>query len=60
MLALLGAADPPTLRAWFGGLADGGNVVDDLQQRPWGDYDGQVIDRYGIHWLIGFADDAGS
>lgn len=57
MLALLGTADPPTLRTWFSRLSDGGRVVDELQQRPWGDYDGQVIDRYGLHWLIGFEGD---
>ena len=22
--------------------------------RPWGASDGQVIDRNGLHWLIGF------
>jgi PhnB protein len=54
MLALLGTADPSTLRRWFAGLAEGGRIVDSLQTRPWGDSDGQVIDRYGLHWLIGF------
>jgi PhnB protein len=54
MLALLGTAEPDTMRRWFTALADGGEVVDDLQQRPWGDFDGQVRDRYGLHWLIGF------
>lgn len=54
MLSLLGAAEPATLRAWFAGLARGGRVVDDLQERPWGAWDGQVVDRYGLHWLIGF------
>jgi PhnB protein len=54
MLALLGTADPSTLRTWFSRLSDGGRVVDDLQQRPWDASDGQVIDRYGLHWLIGF------
>ena len=29
-------------------------IVDDLQRRPWGDFDGQVVDQYGLHWLIGF------
>lgn len=58
MLALLGTAPPATLRAWFSRLSDGGRVVDDLQTRPWGASDGQVVDRYGLHWLIGFeADD---
>jgi PhnB protein len=54
MLSLLGTADPATLRGWFTGLADGGRVVDDLQRRAWGASDGQVVDRYGLHWLIGF------
>jgi PhnB protein len=58
MLSLLGTADAATLRRWFARLAKGGEVVDDLQERPWGACDGQVIDRYGLHWLIGFEDDA--
>jgi PhnB protein len=57
MLGLLGTADPATLRTWFSRLSEGGRVVDDLQKRPWGDSDGQVIDRYGLHWLIGFEGD---
>jgi len=57
MLALLGTAGPSTLRIWFSRLSEGGRVVDDLQKRPWGASDGQVIDRYGLHWLIGFEDD---
>jgi PhnB protein len=57
LLALLGTAAPSTLRIWFARLSEGGQVVDDLQMRPWGGSDGQVIDRYGLHWLIGFEDD---
>lgn len=53
-LALLGTAAPDVLRGWFAALAEGGRVVDDLQTRPWGDSDGQVVDRYGVPWLIGF------
>ncbi len=56
MFSLLGVADPSTLRGWFSRLSEGGRVVDDLQSRPWGAFDGQVIDRYGLHWLIGFED----
>jgi PhnB protein len=58
MLSLLGVADPATLTEWFAALADDGQVVDGLQERPWGATDGQVIDRYGLHWLIGFEPDA--
>ena len=43
-------------RGWFDRLADGGTVLDPLAKRPWGDYDGQVRDRYGLRWLIGFQD----
>ena len=57
MLSLLGTARPATLRTWFSRLSDAGRVVDDLQKRPWGDTDGQVVDRYGLHWLIGFEGD---
>jgi PhnB protein len=57
MLSLLGTADAATLRTWFARLGEGGQVVDDLQKRPWGAWDGQVIDRYGLHWLIGFETD---
>ena len=57
MLSLLGTAEPATLRTWFDGLADGGEVLDDLQRRPWGASDGQVVDRFGLRWLIGFEGD---
>jgi len=57
MLSLLGTAAPSTMRQWFTRLSEGGRVVDDLQMRPHGAFDGQVIDRYGLHWLIGFEGD---
>lgn len=60
MLALLGTAEPGTLREWFAQLSDGGRVIDDLQTRPWGASDGQVVDRHGLHWLIGFEGDEAS
>ena len=60
MLSLLGTASPATLRTWFSELSQGGRVVDDLQQRPWGATDGQVVDRFGLHWLIGFEGEEGS
>jgi PhnB protein len=59
MLSLLGTAGPAALRGWFARLSEGGRVVDDLQKRPWGASDGQVIDRYGLHWLIGFEGEEG-
>ena len=60
MLSLLGTASPATLRTWFADLSAGGRVVDDLQKRFWGVSDGQVLDRFGLHWLIGFEGEEGS
>ena len=57
LLALLGTADPDTLRQWFARLSEGGQVVDDLQVRSWGAHDGQVVDQYGLRWLIGYEDE---
>lgn len=54
MLALLGTATPAVLRTWFARLAEEGRIVADLQTQAWGATDGQVVDRYGLHWLIGF------
>ena len=54
MLSLLGTADPATLHEWFDKLAVGGQVMDPLSPKPWGASDGQVIDRHGLHWLIGY------
>ena len=54
MLSLLGTADPATLHDWFDKLAADGQVVDPLTRKPWGASDGQVIDRHGLHWLVGY------
>ena len=54
MMALLGRAEPTTLRTWFAALSEGGEVVDPLQRRPWGASDGQVRDRFDVLWLIGY------
>jgi len=58
MLSLLGTAEPAVLHEWFGRLSDGGTVVDPLAKKPWGASDGQVIDRLGLHWLIGYEPEA--
>jgi len=60
MLSLLGTADPDVLHAWFNKLSSGGRVVDPLAAKPWGASDGQVIDRFGLHWLVGYEHAAGA
>jgi len=57
MFSLLGTAPATTLRQWFISLATEGQVLEELQPRTWGASDGQVIDRFGLHWLIGFEGD---
>jgi PhnB protein len=57
MLSLLGTAEPAVMREWFRGLSVEGRVLQSLEVRPWGDSDGQVVDRFGIHWLVGFEGD---
>lgn len=54
LMSLLGVAEPDTAHAWFVALSDGGEVVSDLQARPWGATDGQVVDRFGVPWLLGY------
>ena len=55
MFSLLGTTSAEELRIWFDALAEGGTIREELQVRPWGASDGQVVDRYGVHWLVGFA-----
>ncbi len=54
LFSLLGASDPATLTRWFEALSVEGTVLDPLQRRPWGDWDGQVRDAVGVTWLIGW------
>lgn len=54
MLSLLGTAEPKVLHEWFDKLSVDGSVLDPLSPKPWGASDGQVIDRHGLHWLVGY------
>ena len=40
------------LRGWFDRLAEGGSIDVPLEKAPWGDWFGQVKDRYGVNWLV--------
>ncbi|GAA2187066.1 VOC family protein [Leucobacter alluvii] len=52
--SLLGAAAPSTLHRWFEALADSGRILLPLERRAWGASDGQLVDQYGVRWLIGY------
>ena len=43
------------IRGYFDALADGGEVGMPLDQAPWGDYFGQLTDKFGVSWLVNIA-----
>ena len=52
--ALLGTAEPAILHEWFDKLCIDGSAIEPLTPKPWGASDGQVTDRHGLRWLIGY------
>jgi PhnB protein len=47
--------DTDELSGYFDKLSDGGTVAMPLEQAPWGDRFGMVIDRFGVQWLVNIA-----
>lgn len=48
----LSGQDIDELRGYFDGLAEGGTVAMPLEKAPWGDYYGQLVDKFGIGWMV--------
>jgi len=48
----LSGDEQDVLTGWFNGLADGGTIDVPLEKAPWGDYFGQVTDKFAITWLV--------
>lgn len=44
-----------TCRDYYAKLSDGGSNVLPLDLAPWGDYYGQLTDRFGIAWMFDFS-----
>lgn len=40
------------LTGWWNALTEGADVQQPLQQAPWGDRFGMLIDRFGVAWLM--------
>lgn len=53
-VALLGTGEPQATHRWFEALAEGGRIIDPLQQRGWNAWDGQLRDEFGVTWLLGY------
>lgn len=47
-----GPEDEETLRGYWEGLAEGGDVVLPLETSPWGDAFGMLTDRFGVQWMV--------
>jgi PhnB protein len=54
----LSGDEADTLRGWFDALAAGGTVNVPLEKAPWGDWFGDVTDRYGVSWMVNIAGSA--
>ena len=52
----LSGDETDTLRAWFDGLAAGGTVNVPLEKAPWGDWFGDLTDRYGVSWMVNISE----
>ena len=44
--------EPDRLRGYFEQLAAGGSITVPLEKQMWGDEFGQLVDRFGIAWMV--------
>lgn len=52
------SGDEGTLRGYWDGLAQGGQVVMPLERQIWGDTYGMLVDEFGVSWMVNIADPA--
>ncbi|SDG07593.1 PhnB protein [Lentzea fradiae] len=46
------SGDDEVLREYFAKLAEGGQVGTPLEKQMWGDEYGDLVDRFGVHWMV--------
>jgi PhnB protein len=46
------SGDDAELRTYFERLAEGGTVTMPLEKQVWGDEFGQLVDRFGVPWMV--------
>jgi PhnB protein len=51
----LSGDDETELRGYWDKLADGGTVTLPLEVAPWGDAFGQLVDKFGVSWMVNIA-----
>ncbi len=47
-----GPEDHEYVASAYEGLAEGGEVTAPFEKAPWGDYFGQLTDRFGVSWMF--------
>jgi len=52
----ISAASRDEAEQLFNGLSDGGNVEVPIGDSPWGTYFGMFRDKFGIEWMVDFAE----
>jgi PhnB protein len=55
----LSGEDEAELRGYWDRLADGATITQPLEQAPWGDSFGTLVDRYGVSWLMNISGSGG-
>jgi PhnB protein len=48
----LSGEDESELRGYWDKLVDGGSIVVPLEKQMWGDTFGQLVDRFGVSWMV--------
>ncbi|MBP6005414.1 VOC family protein [Candidatus Saccharibacteria bacterium] len=51
VLALNGD-DHQLIQEYWEKLAQGGTIDQPLEQAPWGDYFGSLVDQFGVRWMV--------
>ncbi|MDQ1608568.1 MAG: PhnB protein [Microbacteriaceae bacterium] len=51
----LSGDDEGELRGFWDKLSSGGTVTMPLEQAPWGDSFGMLVDKFGVSWMVNIA-----
>lgn len=51
----LSGNDDKELRGYWERLQDGAQVVTPLEKQMWGDHFGQLVDKFGVMWMVDIA-----
>jgi PhnB protein len=51
----LSGDDEGELRGFWDKLSNGGTVTMPLEQAPWGDSFGMLVDKFGVSWMVNIA-----